>query len=134
MGVASFLVKVFASFIAVPGCLHLVVLAGFTEFPPEMRMPEKLGVIGVVEGDNYYVALMIAIGLLKLSVPANIWLIKSKTISMLQLLIALPGFALVEYAHRQLTDPPMPLHEDIPVFVIPTLLAILALSPASTKK
>ena len=49
MGVAFFLVKVFASFIAVPGCLHLVVLAGFTEFPPEMRMPEKLGVIGVVE-------------------------------------------------------------------------------------
>ena len=49
MGVASFLVKVFASFIAVPGCLHLVVLAGFTEFPPEMRMPEKLGVIGVTE-------------------------------------------------------------------------------------
>ena len=53
---------------------------------------------------------------------------------MLQLLIALPGFALVEYAHRQLTDPPLPIHEDIPVFVIPTLLAILALSPASTKK
>ena len=48
--------------------------------------------------------------------------------------LALPGFALVEYAHRQLTDPPLPIHEDIPVFVIPTLLAILALSPASTKK
>jgi hypothetical protein len=61
-------------------------------------------------------------GLLKISIPLNIWLWKSKNVAFFQLAIAVPGFALVSFVHRKMK---LPLGEDVPCILIPAMLYFL---------
>lgn len=73
----------------------------------------------------------LATGLLKISVPLNSWILKSKFIAKAQFLIAVPGFALVLYAHMKLHEP---VSENIACFLLPAALYVIAFTRKTKTK
>ena len=78
--------------------------------------------MGLKKGTLITSIVAILTGLIKISVPLNTWVLKSHSVALVQFVIAIPGFALVMYAHRKMK---LPLGEDVPCVLVPVMLYFL---------
>ena len=59
-----------------PGLLFVLVGLGLASPPVDMRLDDKFATVGIAAGSSAYQATAIAVGLIKISVPLNCWVIK----------------------------------------------------------
>lgn len=115
---------------AIPGALFAIWGLGFVDImPKDMDPTEKFAVVGIGAG-ALRSAIAVVVGILKISLPVNSWLLKDEVLAKMQFFVAVPGFALVAYSHRALS---LPLGEDVPCVVLPLLIGILAFTSESPK-
>merc|ERR1719359_1082478 len=90
------------SMLALTGMLHCAVGLGMSQAPAEMRLPEKMALIGAPLGTALGSALNLAIGLGKVGIAVNNWSLKSSALDRTFALVSVPGFAFVLWVHRNL--------------------------------
>ena len=122
---------------ALPGLLYVAMGLGVLDpalAPSELRLSEKFEYVGLPLEESTGKLVSVAIGLGKVTIAANNWVIKSRSLDLLFALASIPGFGLVLYVHRMLPNSD-PWIKEVNVITAPVMLcAVYYLSKDSVKK
>lgn len=93
---------------AFPGLMYVALGLGLVSVdatPPEMRMEEKFEYVSLPISEPFGAMVCCAIGIGKIGIALNNWIIKSRVLDLLFALSSVPGFGLVLFVHRSLPNP-----------------------------
>ena len=132
-GMMALALRCLTTLMALPGMMYLAAAAGVFEFPPEMRFPEKMDFIGVPIGSALGKAILCCIGIGKVTIAINNWVLKSSVLDAVFALTSVPGFGLVLFVHRELPNPD-PWSAELPVIIAPIALCTIWMLKAAGGK
>merc|ERR1712228_1153963 len=99
---------------------------GFLEPPEPMRLPEKFATLGLEMDTPIARGIMLIVGLGKCFIPINAFLLRSRLVNIIYAAVSIPGFALVLYAHRMISNPD-PWVQEIAVILAPVAFVQFAI-------
>ena len=95
--------------------------------PDAPTMAAKFSTIGISE-DLVRSGVSVLVGMLKIMVAVNNYVLDSAAMSMFLFLVSAPSFALVAYSHVELG---LPMADNVPCVVMPALLGIIAFTSSA---